>query len=265
MNIVSYNIMKTPIHEENAVLKTLTTLIRGTVAEADDAMFDANAIRILAQQLRDAAEALELTRRELSCAMAHKASEARAIEALDKRSADLEAGALDAIRGGREDLAGEVATVMAAIADERRDRQEAVTRFETEIARLRGMAEDGRRRLDELKRGLELARAREALRRAGSNGRRALASGSGALREAEATLARIRSAHARDEDCHLALDDLERTDQGRDLDERLAAAGFGSSPRTRGADVLARLVAKARQAAPGSPGPSALPAVTPHE
>jgi hypothetical protein len=67
------------------MLKTITTLIRGSIAEADEAVFDANATRILSQQLRDAAAALEHSKRELACAMAHRASEGRAIEALDKR------------------------------------------------------------------------------------------------------------------------------------------------------------------------------------
>ena len=229
------------------MLKTITTLVRGTFAEADESVFDANATRILAQQLRDAAAALEHSKRELACAMAHRASEQRAVEALDGRTTDLEKAAIDAIQGQRDDLAAEVATILAAIADERRERADAMAKFDVDIQRLKQMTEDGRRRLDDLRRGLEMARAQEALRRAGANGRRALATGTGALREAEATLTRIREVNRRDDDQHQALEELERVQSGKDLDQRLSDAGFGNSVKTRAVDVLARLRQQAGQ------------------
>ncbi len=235
------------------MFKTFTTLIRGAAAEADQAVFDANATRILAQQLRDAAAALEHSKRELACAMAHRASEQRAIEALDQRRGDLERGAIDAINGRREDLAAEVATIIAAVEDERAARAAAMAAFDLDIVRLRQMAEEGRRRLDDLKRGLEMARAQEALRRAGANGRKALATGTGALRDAEQTLARIKETNRQCDDEHQALEDLERVQSGRDLDQRLADAGFGASPKTKPADVLARLRGQAA-AATAQPG-----------
>jgi phage shock protein A len=119
---------------------------------------------------------------------------------------------------------------------------------------LRRIAEDGRKRLTDLRRGLEMARAQDALRRAGANGRRALASGTGALREAEGTLAKIRELQARDEDVSAALDDLDRQGSSRDLAERLESAGFGANPRTKPADVLARM--KAAVAGTANPEPS---------
>ena len=223
------------------MFKALSYLIRGAAAEAEDAVFEAHAIRILEQQLRDAATALEHLKRELACAMAHRASEARAVEALDHRIAELEKSAIAAINGNRNDLAEEAATVIAAAEDERSDRHAAAVRFDLDIARLRQLADDGRRRLVDLRRGLEMARAQEALRRAGANGRRALATGAGALREAEATLARIREGHIKAEDVAAAAEELDTEASGRGLDQRLRDAGFGPSLKTRPADVLARL------------------------
>lgn len=241
------------------MFKTITTIVRGSVAEAEEAVFDANATRILAQQLRDAATALEISKRELACAMAHRASEQRALEALDARAADLETASVDAVKGDREDLASEVATLLAAVEDERRARADAIQKFDVEILRLRQMSEDGRRRLDDLRRGLEMARAQEALRRAGANGRRALSTGTGALREAEATLVRIRQTNRQADDEHRALEELERIESGRDLDQRLAEAGFGRQVKTRSADVLARFKTSAGGATPATPAPSPTP------
>ena len=247
------------------MMKLIATLMRGAAAEAEEAVFDANAMRVLEQQLREAAAALEHSRRELACAMAHRASEARAVEALDKRIAELEQAGSEAITGRREDLAGEVATVIAAAEDERTERRAAVARFDVDIQRLRQMAEDGRRRLQELRRGLEMARAQEALRRAGANGRRALATGTGALREAEATLARIRERHVRADDFAEACAELDADASGKTLDRRLSEAGFGPNLKTRPADVLDRLRRRQAQAGtsgtpgPGTTGPVAAP------
>src|SRR5262245_41021175 len=100
-----------------SMLKLFTTLARGAVAEAEQAVFDANSIRILEQQLRDAAGALEQSRRELACAMAHQASEERAVAMLSSRIAELETSGRKAIAGGRDDLAEEVAIEIAATED----------------------------------------------------------------------------------------------------------------------------------------------------
>lgn len=242
------------------MLKLMTTLVRGAVAEAEEAAFDLHATRVLAQQLRDAATALELGKKELACAMAHRASEARAASMLADRIATLELGATEALEGGRTDLAEEAATVIAAVEDERLDRQAAIDRFDTDIARLRRLTDEGQRRLRDLTRGLEMARAQEALNRAGANGRRALASGTGALREAEQTLARIRTTQARCQDTHAALEELEREARGPSLEERIAEAGFGPAIKTKPSDVLARLKAKAsaQSQAPGTPIPTGI-------
>ena len=227
------------------MLTLFTTLARGTVAEVEEAIFEANAIRILEQQLRDAAVALEHSRCELACAMAHQASEERAVAALSQRIAELEVSGRKAIAGGRDDLGEAAAIEIAATEDERNDRVAAANRSNEEIKRIRQLVDDGRKRLLELRRGLELAKAQEALRRAGASGRRALATGKGALREAESTLARIRHAQAKEQDVSAALKELDRASSGRDLDERLAKAGFGATQKANPADVLARLRAGA--------------------
>jgi phage shock protein A len=237
------------------MLRLFSTLVRGAVAEAEEAAFDQNATRILAQQLRDAATALEHSKKELACAMAHRSSEARCAQALADRIAGLEQGAVDALNGNRADLAQEAATMIAANEDERAERLVAIERFDVDIGRLQRMTEEGQRRLRELRRGLEMTRAQEALNRAGANGRRALATGTGALREAETTLARIRSTHARCDDEYAALEELEQKSSGRDLDARLASAGFGPNLKTKPADIMERL--KSRAAAmppPKAPG-----------
>src|SRR5262245_32247851 len=110
------------------MLKLLGTLARGAVAQAEETVFDASAIQVLEQQLRDVAGALEPSRRELACAMAHQASEARAVATLSERIGELETSGRRAIEAGREDLAEEVAIEIAATEDERIERADAAGR-----------------------------------------------------------------------------------------------------------------------------------------
>lgn len=237
------------------MFKLLNTLVRGTVAEIEEQVFDANSIRLLEQQMREAAAALEHARRELACAMAHQSAESRAVTALSARIAELEESGIAALKDGAEELANEVATVIAATEDERRERKEGMHRFDADIVRLRQLADEGRRRLTDLRRGLELARAQEALNRAGASGRRAIASGTGAIREAEGTLARIRERQAGSRDVDAAFDALENEAHGRGLDEWLAKAGYGARPATRPDSILERMrqSAKASQSSPSTP------------
>ena len=71
-----------------------------------------------------AAAALEHSKKELACAMAYRASEQRAVDSLEARIAELEDSAVARFKAGRDDLAGEAATVIAATEDERRDRRD---------------------------------------------------------------------------------------------------------------------------------------------
>lgn len=221
------------------VMKTIQLLLRGAVADNAQAMHDANAIAILRQQIRDAASALAGARKELAVAMAYHAAELRALEALSSRIETLTAGARKALGDGREDLGGEAAVLIAALEDERADRNAAMGRFAKDVERLKALVAQGRDRLRDLDRGLQATRAAEAVRRAGINGRRAVTMSAGALGEAEQTLARLRDRHEREDDLGEALADLESEAAGG-VESRLDAAGYGRH-RTDPQAVLDRL------------------------
>lgn len=224
------------------MLKTLNDLLRGTVADQAQAIHDANAVVVLRQQIRDAASALAVARRELAIAMAHQAGERRAVEALTERAVALEEAAGKALTDRRDDLATEAAIRIAALEDETADRRAALDAFGAEVARLRRLVEEGDGRLRDLDRGLQTARATEAVRRAGANGRRGIAHATGALQDAEATLARLRGRHTADADIEVALSSLDGAP--RDIEGRLDEAGYGK-PRTDPAAILRRLRARA--------------------
>ena len=221
------------------MMKTLTLLMRGAIADNAQAIHDANAVAILRQQIRDAAGALAAARRELAVAMAYHAAELRALDAIKSRIDTVSEGARKALADGREDLGQDAAVLIAALEDERADRQAAMERFASEIERLKALVAQGQDRLRDLDRGLQTERATEAVRRAGINGRRVVALSTGALGDAERTLARLRERQESEDDFGEALASLEAEAAGTE-ETRLDAAGYGRR-RTDPKVVLERL------------------------
>ena len=101
------------------MFKTVLTLFRGSVAAAGEELEDRSALLILDQQMRDAAAAVERSKRTLALAIAQDQQEGRRLDATNARIADLEVRATAALDGGREDLAREAAQQIANLEADR--------------------------------------------------------------------------------------------------------------------------------------------------
>lgn len=226
------------------MLNLLSTLVRGAAARAAEDLHDQHAFLILEQQLRDAAAALDDSRRTLARAVAQEAADAKAQGALSGRIADLEARAVAALAGGREDLAAEAAEAIAEMEAEAQSLETTRAAYAAEVAALRRAVRQGTRQLAELERGQRIARAAEAVRRL--RARRGVGTGSpAALAEAQATLRRLREAQAADAASDEALAIIEGATP-ESLCERLEEAGFGPNARPSAGRVMERLRAKAK-------------------
>ena len=220
----------------------LKTLVRATAGVAEEKLVDRNALLILDQNIRDAAAAVERGKRALALAIAQDEAEARRLRALESRLADLEERAVAALRGGRDDLAGEAAEAIARIESDRDATSEARSIFTGEIRRLREAVDAAMQRLTGLERGRRAAKVAEAARQVGAG--RARICGDQALAEAEATLARLRDKQMEESDAAAALAEIE----GRaapSIADRLEAEGFGRRTRPSASAVLDRLRRKA--------------------
>jgi phage shock protein A len=119
------------------MFKTVLTLFRGGIAVAGEELEDRTALVILDQQMRDAAAAVDRSKRTLALAIAQDQQEGRRLEATCARIADLELRATAALDGGREDLAREAAQQIAGLEADRDAAMTARTLFAQEIARLK--------------------------------------------------------------------------------------------------------------------------------
>jgi len=212
------------------MFKQIVTLLRGQVHEAGSIVAQHHALVILDQQIRDAGGAIRDAQHALALAMTEEQQEGQRLAAITARISGLEAQARAALGAGREALALLAAETIAGLELDRDAAVQAQKMMAAEISRLRLMVQDAARRFAELQRGRRLARVGDAASRARRDG-----FDGGALRDAEATLADVRTRQIAQE----VLEEISHA-PGQ-VEERLAAAGFGPAPRPTAASVLARL------------------------
>jgi phage shock protein A len=228
------------------MFKTVLTIFRGSVAAAGEELEDRTALLILDQQMRDAAAAVDRSKRALALAIASDQQEGRRLQTTKERIADLEVRATAALEGGREDLAREAAEAIAGLEAERDAAMTARTLFAAEITRLKRHVANAEARIADLDRGRRIARASEAVRSLRRSGIEAARPYESTLPEAEQTLKRLRDRQMEAQAADEALIELDAASGPLATAEKLAEQGFGPRIKSTADDVLARL--KARQA-----------------
>lgn len=231
------------------MLKMFLTLVRGSAAIAEERFADRNALLILDQQMRDAANAFERAKKALAVAIAQDRQESERLAATNARLADLETRVSAALTAGAEAIAREGAEAIAALEADRDAASGAQALFAAEILRLRRHVGQAQARIAELDRGRRVARASEAVRQMRQGRIEAGLPHEATLAEAEQTLKRLRERQVEAEAAELALDELDGA-AAASITEKLAAKGFGPRLRTTADDVLERL--RARTAASAS-------------
>ena len=231
------------------MFKTVFTLFRGSVAVVEEELEDRSALLILDQQMRDAAAAVERSKRSLALAIAGDQQEGRRLEATNARIADLEVRATAALDGGREDLAREAAQAIANLEADRDAAMTARTLFASEITRMKAQVANAEARITELDRGRRIARAAETVRALRRGGIEAARPYDSTLPEAENTLKRLRARQIEAQAASDALIELDAATGPLATAEKLAEQGFGPRLKSTADDVLARLNAKRTQAA----------------
>ena len=223
-----------------AIWSKLFTLGRAAGNEAATAVVDANALRILDQEIRDADKAQGKARDDLAGLVARRRILEAEVESFHAQAAKYEASARTAVDKGNMDLARQVAQRIADLeqdismkAPQVADMRQAEEQIHTAIA-----ATD--RKIEQLRREVEVVKVNESVQKAQAT---VAASGAGnSLGSAADSLARIRERQAIRGEKIRAAGELEDRRTGADLDEKLRLAGIlpGQSSAD---DVLARLSA----------------------
>jgi len=166
-------------------------------------------------------------------------TEARQIEALDRRTIELVSRAKAALEDNHEELATEAASAIAQMENESTLRCETANRLEAKITRLRHSIETANRRIIDLKQSAVSAKAVRAEQAIQSRLSPTLTS-QNSFEEAEALIARVMNR----EDPFEQGEVLREINAGlthENIGDKLAASGYGPANKSTTADVLARL------------------------
>ena len=227
-----------------SVLRDLFTALRGGASEVGEAVIDANAVRILEQEIRDAETAIGKAKQSLTRMKGTEIRLKREIGVIDADIADYEQKAVTALNGGEEALATEVAERIAELESDRNDKGSEQAALDTEINKIHAMIKARERTIQKNKRELDKVRTvRELQRATESVSTNFAATGSSEHRVAKA-LERVKAKQQNWQDRMQAGEWMAEKESGDDLDARLRAKGIGDGGSPAASDVLARLKAK---------------------
>lgn len=227
-----------------SVLRDLFTALRGGASEVGEAVIDANAVRILEQEIRDAETAIGKAKQSLTRMKGTEIRLKREIGVLNADISDYEQKAMAALNNGEEALATEVAERIAELESDRNDKGSEQATLDTEINKIHAMIKARERTIQKNKRELDKVRTvRELQRATESVSSNFAATGSSEHRVAKA-LERVKAKQQNWQDRMQAGEWMADKEGGDDLDAKLREKGIGDGGSPGASDVLARLKAK---------------------
>jgi phage shock protein A len=223
-----------------SIWNKLFTLGRAGAHEATAAVVDANALRILDQEIRDADTAQGKARDDMATLVARRRILEKEVAGFRDQVTKYEASARAAVQKGDMDLARQVAQRIA-------DLEQDIALKEPQIGDMRA-AEDQLhqavtatdRRIETLRREVEVVKVNESVQKAQAAVSARGAGAGASLGSAADSLARIKERQMIRGERIKAASELEDRRTGADLDEKLRLAGIlpGQSSAD---DILARL------------------------
>ena len=220
----------------------LFALIRGGAYDAGATVVDANALRILDQEIRDADAALGKARDNLSALVARRRILEKDLGNLRDQAGKYESSARAALAKGDEALAREVAQRIADLEQEANLKGPQLEEMKVAEEKMHQVIAATQQKVENLRREIDVVKVNESVQRAQAS---VAASGTGAnaaLGSAADSLKRIKERQAIAEEKFKAAGELEDRRTGADLDAKLRNAGIlpGQSSAD---DILARLSA----------------------
>jgi phage shock protein A len=222
-----------------AIIEKLFTLIRGTATEAGQSIVDANALKILDQEIRDADSALQQSRTDLTKLMAERAVGNNKLTDKLAKLQEYNNYIPQLLAKGQRDLALEVSGKIATLEGDVADDQKIIGDTDTNIAKLQTSIKQAEMTVDRLKRQVDTVKATASVQRA-QESIAAKASGSNArLRTAVDSLDRIKQQQELKSAQIDAANQLEAQANGGELEQKLQAAGIVPGGQAA-EDILAR-------------------------
>lgn len=209
-----------------SLLTKLFTLLRGGATEAGQAVVDANALRILDQEIRDAGNELTRSKEELTKVMAQRQLLAGKNNDRASKKLEYEGYIAGALRKGDEALARDVAERLANVENDLRADTQTLAQYDDSIGALKSAITQTERKLVRVKQQIDTVKATEAVQRAQGAVAARHSGANGKVGTALDSLERIQARQLERGARMQAAAQLESESGDGDLDKRLASAGL---------------------------------------
>jgi phage shock protein A len=223
-----------------SIWNKLFTLGRAGAHEATSAVVDANAIRILDQEIRDADTAQGKARDDMATLVARRRILEKEVAGFRDQVGKYESSARAAVQKGDMDLARQVAQRIADLESDIALKEPQISDMRAAEEQLHTAIAATDRRIETLRREVEVVKVNESVQKAQAAVSARGAGAGASLGSAADSLARIKERQMIRGEKIKAAGELEDRRTGADLDEKLRLAGIlpGQSSAD---DVLARL------------------------
>jgi len=229
------------------ILKNILTAVRGGASEVGESIVDANAVRILGQEIRDAQDAIGKAKQSLTGLKASEIKLKREINSLKSDVASYESKAVQALEAGNEALAVEVAERIAEIESEAAEKGTEHSALSAQVNKINSMIRQREKVIQKNGRELEKIKTVEQLQKATSSMSTNFAATNASEHRVSKALERVKKKQANWEDRMEAGEWMEGEAGSDDLDRKLKDAGIGANTSSGANSVLERLKKKSGQ------------------
>lgn len=227
-----------------SILKSILTAIRGGASEVGEAVVDANAVRILEQEIRDAEDAIGKAKQSLTSLKASEIKLKRELNTLQNDISDYESKAIQALESNNETLAIQVAERIAEFEVDANEKDAEHKDLNMQVNKINSMIRQREKAIQKNRRELEKIKTVEQLQKATSSMSTNFAATNASEHRVSKALDRVKKKQAKWEDHMEAGEWMTEEGQGDDLDKQLKAAGIGGASSATSASVLERLKQK---------------------
>ena len=208
------------------VLKKLMTALRGGAREAGEAVIDANAIRILEQEIVDAKNNLQKGRVSLTEIMAKEMQAKRQIATLNDNISEHEGFAREALNKENESLALEIATKITEYEAAKQDQEGILASFTGHIATLKSQIKQAETTIAENERQLMMVKTTDSVQKATMSVTDNIATNNSSMTSARESLERIKKKQ-QDRSDQIEAGKILQSEMTNDLSAKMQASGIG--------------------------------------
>jgi len=209
-----------------SLLKKIFTAFRGGATEVGQAIVDSQSLRILDQEIRDATNALNKSRDDLTRIMAQRKLAADKVGPKEQKLKEYEGYAAQALDKGDEALALEIANKIAELEAEIAEERALIDSYDKSIVTLKKAIQDGEKTVARLKVQVDQVKATATVQRAQATIAERHSGTNATISTALDSLERIKAKQAETAARMEAARELANEEQDGDLHAKLKKAGI---------------------------------------